>query len=120
MSTGAKAGIAVGVITIVIAALGVLAFFLIRRRRVAKAESPPRYSESQPTMEFYDYKSTAKLEHEKNNFYEMDTRKHANASVAELPVPLTAAEEAAARERARIARVDDRAAAGYDGAYRGN
>jgi hypothetical protein len=116
MSTGAKAGIAVGVVIVLVGILGVGAFFLRRRRRAGSDVAPPQYS-----AEVYDYKSTAKLEAEKNYYYEMgnvDSRKSGNADVAELP--MSAAEEAAARERARIARVNDRAAAGYDGAYRGN
>lgn len=116
MSTGAKAGIAVGVVFLLVGILGAGVFFLRKKRRVASDAEPPRYS-----AEVYDYKSTAKLEAEKNYYYEMgnvDSRKGGNADVAELP--MSAAEEAAAKERARIARVNDRAAAGYDGAYRGN
>jgi hypothetical protein len=97
---------------------GLLAFFFIRRGRAAKDVNPPQYSDTQPITEFYDYKSTAKLEQEKNNFHEMDTWKVGNTAPVELP--MSAAEEAAAKERARIARMEDRVAAGYDGAYRGN
>jgi len=113
LTPGAKAGIAVGAVAALVAVFGLLMFFLRKRRLGAKETDPPQYS-----AEVYDYKATAKLENEKNNYYEMDTRKAFNPNVAELP--MSPEEEAAAKERARIARMEDRVAAGYDGAYRGN
>lgn len=118
MSTGAKAGMGIGIAAAAILVLAVLAFFLRRRRRVVEAESPPGYSDAQPISEFYDPKSTAKIEQDRGQYYEMDSRRYVDP--VELPTPVNAREEAAMKERERVRRVDERAAAGYGGAYRGN
>lgn len=115
-----------------IALIGLVsAVFLILRRRRSKnsrselaGDGPPGtgYSERKLTgndpsiKEFYDPRSTAKLELNRHEYYELDNKKWVEP--AELPAD--SKEEAARKEKERIARVDARVAAGYDGAYRGN
>jgi hypothetical protein len=130
MSTGAKAGVGVGIGAVALIGLVSAVFLILRRRRSKTSRSelagdgPPGtgYSErkltgyDQPLTEFYDPKSTSKLEQKRTEYYELDNKKW----VEPVELPADSKEEAARKERERIARVDARAAAGYDGAYRGN
>ncbi|KAJ3458024.1 hypothetical protein MRS44_012133 [Fusarium solani] len=94
LSTGAKAGIAVGSVIGGLGAIGLLAWLLIRRRKNNKKPSLPKMDEAAGIRD-----NEAR--------YEMPEQ-----SLVELPADYARVQE--------MKRVDDRVAAGYDGAYRGH
>jgi hypothetical protein len=118
LSTGAKAGIGVGVAIVALVAIGLIAFFVLRRRKRSTSKAPYQAEMHAPgagrgEKQFYDSKIAPS---------EIGTDGATTGHMVELPASRSHAELPAEvmTERERIARVDDRAAAGYEGAYRGN
>jgi hypothetical protein len=119
--TGAKAGIGVGVALGAIIAMGVIAVFVLRRKRntndgTFKAEMP-----ASGALAFSGTKQDEK-QYRKDVPSEMGTDSATQDHLVELPTSPRHSElhGKSMNEQGRIARADDRAAAGYDGAYRGN
>jgi hypothetical protein len=105
LSTGAKAGISIAVIAI-IAGIGALVFYLLRRRQSEARGKISELGEGDAGFRNkYDY-----FEHgtSKNPVYELGE-----------PEPAELMGELREKERQRRL-VDERVAAGYDGAYRGH
>jgi uncharacterized membrane protein len=117
LSGGAKAGIGVGVAVVVLLIIGAAVFFVLKKRRGRTARVPFQAEMSA------DGSGKEKQTHDgKIVPSEMGTEGAVGKHVVELPTSASHAELPAVgmTEKERIARVDDRAAAGYDGAYRGN
>jgi flagellar biosynthesis/type III secretory pathway M-ring protein FliF/YscJ len=109
LSTGAKAGIAVGSIIFALAVIGAIAWYVIRRRKTKPAEEMDAdWSQSKSPMIATVSGTVA---------HEMDGSKN---EVSELASGQRIMELDASNRGERNALVDDRAAAGYDGAYRGH
>jgi len=118
LSTGAKAGIGVGVAIVAILAIGLIAFFVLRRRKRSTSKAP-----HQAEMHGSGIGSDEKhFRDAKIAPSEIGTDGAMTGHTVELPTSRSHAElpGEGMTERERIARVDDRAAAGYEGAYRGN
>jgi hypothetical protein len=106
LSGGAKAGIGIGVAVIVLAIIGAAAFFVLKRRRGRNEKAPP-------------YQRGVEMPAAGEKQYDgKPVEMSAQGQAVELPTRMSAAE--LPTEKERIARVDDRVAAGYEGAYRGN
>lgn len=119
LSSGAKAGIAIAVVVIALAIIGAIAFFVLKRRRGHQRmgnEAAPPYERGveMPAASAQEKQYDGKP-------IEMSSES-AGGNVVELPTRMSAAELPAGgmSEKERIARMDERVAAGYDGAYRGN
>ena len=98
-----------------LAIIGALAFFFLRRCRRNTLHGQPDPASG------VGWAKKSELDAEEPLAYasEVDVKPYMEPS--ELPVVSTPQEFSAdEREKQRVAKVDDRAAAGYEGAYRGN
>lgn len=116
--TGFKAGISIMAVILALTLIGGIAFFLFRRRRAhtRAGHSLPTTSEGTATKPELDAdKPLPTLGYAGNGYVKPNlplSELSAVASPQELP--------AMDNEKVRMVKVDERAAAGYDGAYRGN
>lgn len=122
LSTGAKAGIGVSVALGAIIASGGVAFFVLRRRKNTTtaggtmAELPVSAAAASAGTKHDEKRDRKDLPNE------MEAVGALRGNLVELPASQGHSElhGKSITEQDMIARVDDRAAAGYDGAYRGN